>query len=298
LVINATSYGDPPGGAGLRARKLFGALRGHELVFLLARDTPDWIAPPGAELRRLPVQASAPLRRWMRLRLPVEGDLLFCDHYPAAALPTVITLHDCGGGPLRKAMIRRHLARAAAVVAVSRTVKAAWGVDATVIPNGVDAAPVLEAGSHLLLCDPGLVHKGARLARAVARLLGLELREVGRGVAWLGHAELVRELARAAVVLAPSVREGFGMVPLEAMAAGRPVVVSDIPAHREVLGADAFYAPLGNASAWCDAVRAALACPRERLDRGRAHALRFTWERAASGLEALISRRGPSSRRT
>ena len=39
----------------------------------------------------------------------------------------------------------------------------------------------------------------------------------------------------------PSVYEGFGLPPLEAMACGCPVAVSDIPAHREVCGSTAIY---------------------------------------------------------
>jgi glycosyltransferase involved in cell wall biosynthesis len=39
----------------------------------------------------------------------------------------------------------------------------------------------------------------------------------------------------------PSVYEGFGLPPLEAMACGCPVAVSDIPAHREVCGSVAMY---------------------------------------------------------
>ena len=141
LAVNATSYGDPPGGAGLRARHLLGALEGHRLLFLLAEDTPESVVPPGAEVRRLPVRASSPLRRWLTLDLPDEGDLLLTDHYPSLPRPpTILTLHDCGR-PFRRALVRRHLARAAAVVAVSDTVRRAWGAAAFVVPNGVGEAP-------------------------------------------------------------------------------------------------------------------------------------------------------------
>ena len=39
----------------------------------------------------------------------------------------------------------------------------------------------------------------------------------------------------------PSIYEGFGLPPLEAMASGCPVAVSDIPAHREVCEDMAIY---------------------------------------------------------
>jgi len=290
LLVNATAYGDPPGGAGLRARHLYGALAGHELVFLLAEDTPDGVVPPGAASRRLPVRAGAPLRRWLRLRLPADGDLLLTDHYPAhPGVPTVVTLHDTGGGPLRRALVRRHLARAAAVVAVSEAVRRAWGVAADVVPNGValPAAPLPAPAPHLLFCDPGLAHKGADEARRAAREAGRPLREVGRGVRWLPQAELHAELAAAAAVLVPSRAEGFGMVALEAMALGRPVVVSDLPAFREVLGEHAFY---GRPGAYGEAVAAALAATPERLRRAREHARGWTWQAAAARLDAILRR--------
>ena len=280
LAVNATSYGDPPGGAGLRARHLFGALRGHDLLFLLAEDTPMDVVPPGAETRRLPVRASAPLRRWLSLDLPRDGDLLFTDHYPSLTHPpTILTLHDCGR-PFRRALIRRHLARAAAVVAVSETVRRAWGVDAFVVPNGVavpDLAP--PPGDHLLVVDP---KKGA--CRGV-RSLGREVREVGRGRAWIPQQRLFDEMARAAAVLVPSRGEGFGMVALEAMALGRPVVVPDLPAFREVLKGHAFYVSEGG---WGSAAARAVAAPEERLAAAREHARGFTWESAAARLEEVI----------
>jgi len=293
LVVNATSYGDPPGGAGLRALHLFGALKGHDLLFLLAEDTPADVVPPGAQTRRLPVRASEPFRRWLSLDLPREGDLLFTDHYPALeSPPTILTLHDCGR-PLRRAVIRRHLARAAAVVAVSETVRRAWGVDAFVVPNGVrvpDRQP--PPGEHLLVVDP---RKGACPG---VRSLGREVREAGRGRAWMAQERLFEEMSGAAAVLVPSKGEGFGMVALEAMALGRPVVVPDLPAFREVLSDFPFSVSGGGGGA---AVARALEATPERLAAARGHAQGFSWESAAARLEEVVeavSRRPASTRGT
>ena len=68
-------------------------------------------------------------------------------------------------------------------------------------------------------------------------------------------------LAAADVVLLPSVWETFGMVLLEAMSTGTPMVVSDVAAHREVLGEAALYHPVGDADALARAVNAVLADP-------------------------------------
>ncbi|MGQ0612857.1 MAG: glycosyltransferase [Planctomycetaceae bacterium] len=295
LLINATAYGDPPGGAGLRARHLFGALEGYDLRFLLAEDTPLTVVPDGVPFDRLPVRAAAPLRRRLRLRLrlPEEGDLILTDHWPVARLPTIVTAHDTGGSLWRRALLRRNLRRATAAVCVSAAVRAALGVRADVVPNGYDPPPPAPAPPpppYLLFSDPALAHKGAPLARAAARALGLPLHEVGRGARWLGRAEMDAALAGAAAVLCPSRTEGFGMVALEAMALGVPVVASDLPAHREVLGEVAFFAQPGDAGAFCAATREALACPRDRRERGRERARGYSWRAAARSLAKVIER--------
>jgi hypothetical protein len=282
LLVNATAYGSEPGGAGVRARRLFGALKGHEVVFLLAEDTNLEVVPPGVETRVLPVQAKRRLRRWMNLRLPTDGDVLFTDHYPASELPTVITLHDRGGPAWRRAAIKKQLRRATAVIAVTDTVRRAWGVQATVIPNGAEQVVAQTVQDHLLVCDPGVAHKQVGIAREVAARLGLPLREIGRGVAWLPHDEMLREIAQARVVLCPASEEGAGMVPMEALASGRPVVASDIEAHREVCGTAATFA--NGMDEWCTAVQSAW-----NGDATRPSFDAPSWTEAAGLMEAVIA---------
>ena len=53
--------------------------------------------------------------------------------------------------------------------------------------------------------------------------------------------ELVRLYNQAVCFVFPSLYEGFGLPPLEAMACGCPVLVSDIPVEREVCGDAALY---------------------------------------------------------
>ncbi len=100
-------------------------------------------------------------------------------------------------------------------------------------------------------------------------------------------------LVRAADVFAfPSEREGFGLVVLEAQAAGVPCVVSDLPVLREFLadGRDCLMAPVGDPEALGVAlVRAMHDAPlRDRIAAGgRETAARFTWDAAAAAHEAL-----------
>jgi phosphatidylinositol alpha-mannosyltransferase len=86
-------------------------------------------------------------------------------------------------------------------------------------------------------------------------------------IEWLGRIgdeEKRRRLAGAAVLCAPALRgESFGIVLLEGMAAGTPVVASDIDGYRNVGtdGVDARLVPPGDAAALAAAIRAILADP-------------------------------------
>jgi glycosyltransferase involved in cell wall biosynthesis len=98
---------------------------------------------------------------------------------------------------------------------------------------------------------------------------------------YLDTADLRRLVAGAALLAYPSVYEGFGLPPLEAFAAGVPVVARDLPVVREVTGELATLAPVGDAAALAAAVRAALAGPGDpaaRRDRARG----FTWAACAA----------------
>jgi glycosyltransferase involved in cell wall biosynthesis len=90
--------------------------------------------------------------------------------------------------------------------------------------------------------------------------------------------------AGAELLVFPSLYEGFGLPPLEAMACGAPVLASAIPVLREVLGSAAELVPGFDPDAWAQALAALLADSGRRDDlrrRGREHAARFTWRETA-----------------
>ena len=65
----------------------------------------------------------------------------------------------------------------------------------------------------------------------------------------LGHVEDLGPLyAGALAVVLPSWLEGFGLTPVEGLAAGTPAIVSDLPVLREVLGDGALYVQPGDAA--------------------------------------------------
>ena len=116
---------------------------------------------------------------------------------------------------------------------------------------------------------------------------------------WLGvltEEEKLRRLAGADVLCAPSVGgESFGMVLLEAMAAGTPVIASDIPGYRDAAGGSARLVRPGDASALAEALGEALGPADEAETRrrqkvgadGAARAREWSMERLAERYEAL-----------
>lgn len=101
----------------------------------------------------------------------------------------------------------------------------------------------------------------------------------------LNRTELAAVYRRAAIVLLPSEREGFGLPAVEAMACGTPVVASDIPALREAGGQGAVYCKVADVEEWSRTISALLRERRDDPKRWHArsedallHASRFTWE--------------------
>jgi glycosyltransferase involved in cell wall biosynthesis len=116
----------------------------------------------------------------------------------------------------------------------------------------------------------------------------------------VAQARVAAELARASVVVVPFLRSAMTerhtspIKLFEAMAAGRPIVASDLPSTREVVsdGAEALLAPPGDAGALAAAVRRLLddAALAERLARAAWRAARgYTWDARAQRLRALFA---------
>jgi glycosyltransferase involved in cell wall biosynthesis len=99
---------------------------------------------------------------------------------------------------------------------------------------------------------------------------------------------------RAALVLLPSEREGFGLPVVEAMACGTPIVASDIPALREVGAEAATYCEVADVPTWSKIVLELLSERAEKPERwaerraaGITQAAKFTWAEYAKKMVAI-----------
>ncbi len=208
-------------------------------------------------------------------------------------------------------------ARICVSAAVAAEVGTGWGLDPTVIPNGVDAQRFSDAqpgdwprrlGRYLLAVggieprkgtldlveayhllrqthpDLALVIAGGETLfdyRDYRNAFETRCRELDVDPIILGAIdddELPGLVAGCAVFAFPSTKEGFGLAALEALAACRPVVTRDLPVLREVFGPTVRYA--SNPSGFAAQLAAALADPGDPGP-GLALARSMTWADAA-----------------
>lgn len=85
----------------------------------------------------------------------------------------------------------------------------------------------------------------------------------------------------------PSIYEGFHLSALDAMSVGCPVIASDIPVHREILGHAALFVPCHDVEGWVAAIQLLRNHPERRasmIHTGRKQTQRFSWDEAAGRL--------------
>jgi phosphatidylinositol alpha-mannosyltransferase len=206
--------------------------------------------------------------------------------------------------------LERLAGRIAVSVAARKTIVDHLGGDAVVIPNGVHVARYAGAsplpgwpGEHGAIAFVGRVdepRKGLSVLLDAwpavrARRPGLRLLVAGPGeydgpvpdgVTMLGmvsDADKARVYAAADVYVAPNTGgESFGIVLLEAMAAGTPIIASDLEAYRRVLedGRLGVLTPIGDAAALAEAIDGLLgdrARQRELVDAANVAVARYDW---------------------
>jgi glycosyltransferase involved in cell wall biosynthesis len=197
------------------------------------------------------------------------------------------------------------------------------GLAAELLSDGADPGAVLQKfglpDGYVLALGNGRTHKNLEviieIADAVRRpvlFVGVDdehRRRLQRNpkafrCLWVGSVadgELRAILKGAFCLVQPSLIEGFGYPPLEAMAAGVPAIVSDLPVLVETTGSNAMRASPSDPAAWRRAVEALEepAVYRDQVEKGRRWAARFcgrsSWDPYARDIEDLIRRNDTSS---
>ncbi len=243
---------------------------------------------------------------------------------PRVQAPTVVTLLDVQHLDLpkmfpqaervfRSVFWHRSVRRADRVIAISQFVRGRaidrLGLDPariSAVPLGIDHAVLtpgtVEREPFLLYPARGWPHKNhERLFQAFALvrkerpdlrlvLTGSAFDDVPEGVEAKGHLawrEVVTLMQHASALVFPSLYEGFGLPPLEAMACGCPVACSNAAALPETVGDAARLFDPYDPRAIADAVLDVLAAPEEWARRGLERAARYSWDETARATDAV-----------
>ena len=108
-----------------------------------------------------------------------------------------------------------------------------------------------------------------------------------------GGVEVLVAFGGADATAYPSLYEGFGLPPIEAMACGAPTLVSDAPCMPEVAGEGAWVLPVIDANAWAAALKRILTEPAlaaQWSERARIRAAEFSWERTSAATRQIYDR--------
>lgn len=131
-----------------------------------------------------------------------------------------------------------------------------------------------------------LVMIGTRMHRDNELNRALEETPFSDGVHFVGRLEgdvLNRALSNARALLFPSLFEGFGIPIVEGMAAGTPVLCSNVSCMPEIAGEGAQLLPPHDAQVWADAMRKLenKEVREQWIERGLKRAKDFSWDQSA-----------------
>lgn len=132
--------------------------------------------------------------------------------------------------------------------------------------------------------------KGWKTEAIFARRDAAKRRDRIRFLEFVGDDELIALYSGAELFVMPSLYEGFGFPPLEAMQCGTPVIAAATGSLPEVLGQAAVMIHGFDVDAWAHAMASLLADPSRCAALGTAgmnHASTYTWERTAQQTWAL-----------
>jgi glycosyltransferase involved in cell wall biosynthesis len=158
------------------------------------------------------------------------------------------------------------------------------------IPRLIEAFAVLrgELSAHERFRDLRLIIIGDEISQYPDVRLAAQRSRLGQSVRFLGHVPfdtLCAFYEAAQVFVFPSLHEGFGLPPLEAMSCGTPVVTSNLSSLPEVVGDAAVLVNPENVFEIERGILEALLDPGLRagmIGRGLEQAARFSWRQTAS----------------
>lgn len=283
----------------LRHRHAF-VLFGHVNLAPLALLLPRVAARPRYGVWCYGIDVWSPLRRSRRRALRHARLLLSISSYTTERLirvqgadPARVRLVPCAYSLPGEARGPVDEAAAPRLLSVSR-------LDAGEARKGIDT--VIRTMPRLIAHYPSLrydiIGRGADMPRLQALATDLGVREHVVFHGFVPDADLRAAYTACDVFVLPSGKEGFGIVYLEAMAEGRPVVAARAGGVPDVVvdGETGLLAPFGDVDAVCGALRTLLADPalRQRMGAaGRARVLtQFSLDRFVGRLESALSARG------
>lgn len=193
-----------------------------------------------------------------------------------------------------------------------------------VIPNGVDTnifhpptvgeTALRDDESYLLVVGASYPHKnieellrqsalwrdryilkiascsGKEKARLQATVGELKLSDRVEFLGYVTTDTLVKLYQNCAALVFPSLWEGFGIPPLEAMASGRLAIISDIPVHREIFKDAAIYITPGREDSWSAAFAAldSASVVEDKISAGMDLVRRYSWKAAGEKLVGAL----------
>lgn len=267
--------------------------------------------------RRIDLSSTLRLARWIS-----EADIvhthLFAGHfwgristqianYKGRKIPVVSTFHNTHfDSPFREKLLRKGMPLSDANVGVSNTVSSIIGPQTETIYCGIELKEFVTVKNNpktanLIAIGRLVPQKGFDILLQALKHIeipNLETHIIGDGplfgelnsgqpsVKFHGYQKDIKPyLASAGIFVCPSRWEGLGLVLVEAMAAGVPVVASDIPICREVCGDAAAYAEAENPIALAKAITKVHKDPKlrtEMIRRGRIQVKGFSIETSAA----------------
>lgn len=282
-VVHGPNYVVPPGGGAAEVVTVsdLSAIHFPEMC------TPDVLQWPGLLGRALARGAwvhtiSASVADEVRSLHPSAADRVvavpLAVRRPAAPTPATDSARGC------------HLAGGPRYVLALGTVEPRK--DLPLLVAAFDAISAADRDLRLVLAGPDGPDRAGVEALTAARDLSPNRRRIVR-LGWVDDHQRLALLRGASVLAYPSRYEGFGLVPLEAITAGTPVVATAVGALPEVLGDGGLLVPPGDADALAGALTRVLAdraLAADLVRRGQARVDAYAWEDTVDGIVDLYRR--------